>query len=171
MSTRFLPGSTCLTSWAFRFTSELHCQCLLSTVPWTIFSQKYTTSQHRRGLLWNYISTSILDDTSGKSTYGYWICVCKKNIVTLYSKMYRVSHLAPNSRTFSPSWSWQDMIPSKPTQIYQPRVYGFRVNDQSLYFTNREDITNNNSSNNNSQKTDGSNSNRQGRRTKRITAR
>jgi casein kinase II subunit beta len=32
-----------------------------------------------------------------------------------------------------------DMIPSKPTQTYVPRVYGFKVNENSLYFLNRED--------------------------------
>jgi hypothetical protein len=35
------------------------------------------------------------------------------------------------------------MVPAKPTQTYQPRVYGFRVNEQSLYYRNREDERNN----------------------------
>lgn len=34
------------------------------------------------------------------------------------------------------------MVPQKPTQIYQPRVYGFRVNEQSLYYRNRDDEKN-----------------------------
>jgi hypothetical protein len=38
----------------------------------------------------------------------------------------------------------QDMVPKKPNQVYQPRVYGFRVNEQSLYYQNREDERNNN---------------------------
>jgi len=32
-----------------------------------------------------------------------------------------------------------DMIPSKPTQTYVPRVYGFRVNEASVFYANRED--------------------------------
>jgi casein kinase II subunit beta len=32
-----------------------------------------------------------------------------------------------------------DMIPPRPTQIYHPRVFGFRVNEQSLYYRNREE--------------------------------
>lgn len=35
------------------------------------------------------------------------------------------------------------MVPTKPAQSYQPRVYGFRVNEQSLYYRNREDVRNN----------------------------
>ena len=31
------------------------------------------------------------------------------------------------------------MVPSKPAQTYQPRVYGFRVNESSAYYTNRDD--------------------------------
>lgn len=33
----------------------------------------------------------------------------------------------------------QDMIPSKPTQQYIPRVYGFKVNKSSLYYKNNYD--------------------------------
>jgi casein kinase II subunit beta len=33
----------------------------------------------------------------------------------------------------------QDMIPPKPNQSYFPRVFGFRVNQASLYYTNREE--------------------------------
>ena len=33
----------------------------------------------------------------------------------------------------------KDMVPSKPAQTYQPRVYGFRVNESSAYYTNRDD--------------------------------
>lgn len=32
----------------------------------------------------------------------------------------------------------QEMIPSKPAQSYIPRVYGFRVNEESLFYQNRE---------------------------------
>lgn len=31
------------------------------------------------------------------------------------------------------------MIPPKPNQSYHPRVFGFRVNQASLYYTNREE--------------------------------
>jgi hypothetical protein len=31
------------------------------------------------------------------------------------------------------------MIPSKPTQQYIPRVYGFKVNKSSLYYKNNYD--------------------------------
>lgn len=31
------------------------------------------------------------------------------------------------------------MIPSKPTQQYIPRVYGFKVNQSSLYYKNNDD--------------------------------
>lgn len=31
------------------------------------------------------------------------------------------------------------MVPSKPAQTYLPRVYGFRVNESSAYYTNRDD--------------------------------
>lgn len=34
--------------------------------------------------------------------------------------------------------SMQDMVPAKPSQRYIPRVYGFRVNETSLYYRNRE---------------------------------
>jgi Casein kinase II regulatory subunit len=30
----------------------------------------------------------------------------------------------------------KDMVPSKPTQVYHPRVYGFKVNQESLYYQN-----------------------------------
>jgi casein kinase II subunit beta len=40
---------------------------------------------------------------------------------------------------FSFSFKIQDMVPSKPSQSYVPRVYGFRVNEQSLFYRNRED--------------------------------
>ena len=33
----------------------------------------------------------------------------------------------------------QDLIPTKPTQAYVPRIYGFRVNESSPYYRNRED--------------------------------
>jgi Casein kinase II regulatory subunit len=33
-----------------------------------------------------------------------------------------------------------DMVPAKPSQNYQPRVYGFRVNEQSAYYRNRDDL-------------------------------
>lgn len=33
----------------------------------------------------------------------------------------------------------QDLIPTKPTQAYVPRIYGFRVNELSPYYRNRED--------------------------------
>ena len=36
-----------------------------------------------------------------------------------------------------------DMVPTKPGQVYQPRVYGFRVNESSLYYKNREEDQNN----------------------------
>jgi hypothetical protein len=32
----------------------------------------------------------------------------------------------------------QDMIPQKPTQTYAPRAFGFKVNEASLYYLNRE---------------------------------
>lgn len=32
-----------------------------------------------------------------------------------------------------------DMIPAKPTQHYQPRVYGFKINQSSLYYRNHEE--------------------------------
>lgn len=32
-----------------------------------------------------------------------------------------------------------DMVPAKPTQIYHPRVYGFKVHTSSLYYRNREE--------------------------------
>ncbi|CAJ1960945.1 unnamed protein product [Cylindrotheca closterium] len=32
-----------------------------------------------------------------------------------------------------------DMIPSKPTQTYVPRVYGFKVNEASLFYRNHEE--------------------------------
>jgi len=32
-----------------------------------------------------------------------------------------------------------DMIPSKPTQTYVPRVYGFKVNQESLFYRNHEE--------------------------------
>jgi casein kinase II subunit beta len=35
-----------------------------------------------------------------------------------------------------------DMIPTKPTQEYCPRVYGFRVHESSLYYLNREEDNN-----------------------------
>lgn len=31
------------------------------------------------------------------------------------------------------------MVPAKPTQTYVPRVYGFKVNEHSLYYLNREE--------------------------------
>ena len=33
----------------------------------------------------------------------------------------------------------QDLIPIKPSQSYVPRIYGFRVNESSPYYLNRED--------------------------------
>mmetsp|Transcript_3662 Transcript_3662/g.7314 ORF Transcript_3662/g.7314 Transcript_3662/m.7314 type:complete len:133 (+) Transcript_3662:38-436(+) len=35
--------------------------------------------------------------------------------------------------------SHSDLIPTKPTQAYVPRIYGFRVNELSPYYRNRED--------------------------------
>jgi hypothetical protein len=32
----------------------------------------------------------------------------------------------------------QDMIPQRPTQTYVPRTFGFKVNETSLYYLNRE---------------------------------
>lgn len=32
-----------------------------------------------------------------------------------------------------------DIIPPKPTQVYSPRVYGFKINQSSLYHLHRED--------------------------------
>merc|ERR1712137_616878 len=32
-----------------------------------------------------------------------------------------------------------DMIPAKPSQTYVPRVYGFKVNQQSLFYKNHEE--------------------------------
>lgn len=32
-----------------------------------------------------------------------------------------------------------DMVPAKPTQVYHPRVYGFKVAQSSLYYRNREE--------------------------------
>ena len=32
-----------------------------------------------------------------------------------------------------------DLIPAKPTQQYQPRVYGFKINKTSLYYRNHEE--------------------------------
>ena len=63
-------------------------------------------------------------------------------------------------------WMLQDMVPTKPTQTYHPRVYGFRVHESSLYYKNREGVT----TNNNAQRIDSSNS-RTGRRSKRNPAR
>ena len=36
------------------------------------------------------------------------------------------------------SFLLQDMVPSRPSQTYVPRVYGFRINQQSSYYRNRE---------------------------------
>lgn len=33
----------------------------------------------------------------------------------------------------------KDMVPPKPSQTYVPRVFGFRVNEESLYYRGRED--------------------------------
>jgi casein kinase II subunit beta len=60
----------------------------------------------------------------------------------------------------------QDMVPTKPSQTYHPRVYGFRVHESSLYYKNREGVT----TNSNAQRIDSSNS-RTGRRSKRNAAR
>jgi casein kinase II subunit beta len=35
----------------------------------------------------------------------------------------------------------KDMIPPKPTQSYVPRVYGFKVNQSSLFYRNHEEGT------------------------------
>jgi hypothetical protein len=63
------------------------------------------------------------------------------------------------------------MVPSKPAQLYQPRVYGFRVNEASPYYTNREDDIRNQSlsqkSNNNNIDTTGND--RTSRRTRRAS--
>ncbi|GFH46106.1 casein kinase 2 beta chain, CK2B [Chaetoceros tenuissimus] len=34
-----------------------------------------------------------------------------------------------------------DMVPVRPTQEYTPRVYGFKINEQSLYYRNNQDVT------------------------------
>lgn len=33
------------------------------------------------------------------------------------------------------------MVPVRPTQEYTPRVYGFKINEQSLYYRNNQDVT------------------------------
>lgn len=50
---------------------------------------------------------------------------------------------APKSHTiiyvgFS-NFAYQDMIPAKPAQTYVPRVYGFKVNESSLFYKNHEE--------------------------------
>ena len=64
------------------------------------------------------------------------------------------------------------MVPSKPAQTYLPRVYGFRVNETSAYYTNRDDDIRNQSQgpnkNNNVHDTTGNND-RSGRRSRRTT--
>ena len=65
------------------------------------------------------------------------------------------------------------MVPSKPIQTYQPRVYGFRVNEASVYYTNRNDDVRqlSNAQNNNKVDASGNNNNdRTSRRTRRVTA-
>lgn len=42
-------------------------------------------------------------------------------------------------RSYFPLLPKQDLIPTKPTQVYVPRIYGFRVNELSPYYRNRED--------------------------------
>jgi len=34
-----------------------------------------------------------------------------------------------------------DMVPNKPTQQYQPRIYGFKINQSSLYYRNHEEAS------------------------------
>jgi len=34
-----------------------------------------------------------------------------------------------------------DMVPNKPTQQYQPRIYGFKINQASLYYRNHEEAS------------------------------
>merc|ERR1712137_651931 len=34
-----------------------------------------------------------------------------------------------------------DIIPVRPTQEYTPRVYGFKINEESLYYRNNQDVT------------------------------
>jgi len=34
-----------------------------------------------------------------------------------------------------------DMVPNKPTQQYQPRIYGFKINQGSLYYRNHEEAS------------------------------
>jgi hypothetical protein len=60
------------------------------------------------------------------------------------------------------------MVPSKPAQTYQPRVYGFRVNESSAYYTNRDDEIRNQS---HAQKNnvDPTGNDRSSRRTRRTT--
>ena len=60
------------------------------------------------------------------------------------------------------------MVPSKPAQTYQPRVYGFRVNAASAYYTKREDEIRNQS---HAQKSnvDTTGNDRSSRRTRRTT--
>ncbi len=35
------------------------------------------------------------------------------------------------------------MIPPKPNQKYQPRVYGFKIHHSSLYYRNHEEVQSN----------------------------
>jgi len=51
----------------------------------------------------------------------------------------RLCRMLHMSVPFKCSHLQQDMVPTKPTQTYAPRVYGFRVNQQSLYFLNRDE--------------------------------
>jgi hypothetical protein len=63
------------------------------------------------------------------------------------------------------------MVPSKPAQLYQPRVYGFRVNEASPYYTNRDDDIRNpsHSQKNNNNNLDATGNDRASRRTRRAT--
>lgn len=61
------------------------------------------------------------------------------------------------------------MVPSKPAQTYQPRVYGFRVNETSVYYTNRDDEIRNPSHAPKNNNVDTAGNDRSSRRTRRTT--
>ena len=62
------------------------------------------------------------------------------------------------------------MVPSKPAQMYQPRVYGFRVNESSAYYTKRDDVMVRNPSNTQKNSADTAGNDRSSRRTRRTAA-
>lgn len=67
MPGRVLSRPTRLAGRIVRLAKELHRECILSSMSWTILPQKYATSQHRRGLLWHDLCASIPHDASGTS--------------------------------------------------------------------------------------------------------